>query len=401
MALEEEKLKNIEDKMGKIVSSKINKLIKSGIRISDMQMSADINYPYQKEVKSKITGKSKVLISKTLFELDEKIQNAVKELRNEEIKTLSLNYSQDPKQAVKMMTDDIIEYRKQFEYILSQSLEKDDRYDWEKYMIKDTYPEFIYSEEIKEDETQEKESNKSFFSKLFKLKKEDENKNSCNDNNSKINALKEYLIKKEEFEKKKRKNNSEILYLKKYFEQSEQSAVQKYAEMIIETSEYTVDIEADKHIRYNQYEKSLTVNFLFGSSKSFPIIKEFIFNDATLSFEEIMFSKKEIEEFYIHILYTVCVRTIHELFEAIYTNSVNTITFNGYVINENGDVNSIIFNSDIGQNSMVRCVFSVTAPREKFLLIDLTKQSVEKTLESLGINYVRFFNDNTHLMYAL
>ncbi len=65
--------------------------------------------------------------------------------------------------------------------------------------------------------------------------------------------------------------------------------------------------------------------------------------------------KQKAEEMYRTILYRVAVRTIHEIYESVYTGVVNEIKFNGFIVDE-------------GEN---QCAFTMKSDKNSFLSLDL------------------------------
>ena len=62
-----------------------------------------------------------------------------------------------------------------------------------------------------------------------------------------------------------------------------------------------------------------------------PKIKEVRFIKSRKEIKEIPLSQSQINNLYDSSLYQICLRTIHELFEADTVNGLDIITFNGFV----------------------------------------------------------------------
>ena len=96
----------------------------------------------------------------------------------------------------------------------------------------------------------------------------------------------------------------------------------------------------------------------------------------------------EAEQFYEKTLLSVALRTIHELYEAIYNGAVETILVTGYTPGNRGDVQD-----EFGDDA--RCIFRICAESSVFRNISISDENVEDVLEQLGIERVERFTDQS------
>ncbi len=66
----------------------------------------------------------------------------------------------------------------------------------------------------------------------------------------KTKALQEYLVAKQEFEATQRQHNADVRFLKESFELGEESAIEKYASVVLANSQYPPELEMDYDVDY-------------------------------------------------------------------------------------------------------------------------------------------------------
>ena len=165
-------------------------------------------------------------------------------------------------------------------------------------------------------------------------------------------------------------------YLRRTFESGEQDSIEKYISLVLSYSKYPADFEHDFDISYNPDDKSVIVNYLFQDIDSFPITEKYEYNDTNDEIEEVLMDKQKAEEMYRTILYRVAVRTIHEIYESVYTGVVNEIKFNGFIVDE-------------GEN---QCAFTMKSDKNSFLSLDLRSRFEDILLSNkIEINAINDF----------
>lgn len=341
-------------------------------------------YPYIRTVTNSYTGQSRTVRAATQWELNTMVEAEELRMQNEELRLRQLEMTNNQRERAEEMTRQVQRIRESFENILAHTLNVNDKLDWNKQYIQEEYPEFSFAEK----KPMKQEESKGFFS-CFKRR---------NDNSSvyekeleiyethKKEALRDYIAKKEAFENNKRKHNTEITYLKNNFEKSEKSAVEKYISIILSNSEYPSELDMDFDVEYDKQEKLIIISFLMPEKENFPFVEKYKYSQISDEIIAQEMKKSTATAFYEQILYSICIRTIHEIYEAVYTNAVDRIVFNAYLLKNS--INEEI--DDFTDN--VRCIFSVSTLRDDFINLDLHNANIEKIIRHLGINRTENFD---------
>ncbi|MDG2658814.1 restriction endonuclease, partial [Vibrio parahaemolyticus] len=104
-----------------------------------------------------------------------------------------------------------------------------------------------------------------------------------------------------------------------------------------------------------------------------PNITEYKYIATRKEVKSVEMKKKDFEEFYESIIFQITLRTIHEIFEAVYNNDVNIVVFNGW----------ISYIDEATGNDSTSCIISVQASREEFEPIKLDRIDYKKCIQSL------------------
>lgn len=168
--------------------------------------------------------------------------------------------------------------------------------------------------------------------------------------------------KKEEFIEKIKEENAKVDALKTAWSNGSEEAVVEHANIVLENSTYENFNSKEFDIQYNSESKTLLVEYLLPPPNKLPTVKNVRFIVSTGELKETHISAKDKKNLFDHVCYQICLRTIHELFEADTYEHIKIIVFNGsvkYIDKATGnDVHSIIL--------------SLMVNREEFLAINLS-----------------------------
>ena len=202
----------------------------------------------------------------------------------------------------------------------------------------------------------------------------------------KKDAIRKYMIEREKFNIRKRRNNAEVRRLKKSFENGEKSAIEKYSKIILANSVYPENFKPDNEINYSPYTKTLTVNLLFCGFENFPDIMKYRCIIENKSVTEVRFSSDEKYRRYEKSLLSAGLRSIHELFEALYGDFVEEIILNAFVPSNNKDIENMTAKFASGVS---RCVYAVSVKKSDFENIEISDENYLDVLENLGMKRVK------------
>lgn len=363
--------------------------------VGELRLTGDKVYPYEVRVSNSYTGVSRIVCAGTRWELETLLESEKKRQRSEEVIKRAMSISPDERSAARIMTENTQGIFEEYRNIIAHTLEIDDRLDWDKRLIVGEYPEFH-----PEPAPIKNISEKKGIAKLFYDSAKDEEiyRREVEEYKSRVETeIRNYLLEKEKFEENKRQNNAEVKFLRKCFEAGEKTAIEKYAGVILANSEYPGTFEKDSEIFYDKVTKTLTVNFLFFPIAVMPSVESYEYSLELQRIVEKHLDEKSKNKMYEQILQDVALRTLHELYEAIYTDSVQSIIFNAFVLNGKRWIEGRA--KAISPSGKMRCVFSVRAHREEFSGIDISSENSEKLLRRFEFVRVKnHFSDVTEMM---
>jgi restriction system protein len=153
--------------------------------------------------------------------------------------------------------------------------------------------------------------------------------------------------------------------------------VEDYCEMALANSEYPDTFPQDFDLEYNQQTKILIVEYALPASEYLPRMKEIKYVKSKDSFTEVFLAGSDLNKLYDDALYQICLRSLHELFEADSVNALAAVSFNDWV-------NSVDKATGKSANA---CVLSIQVKKDEFQAINL--ENVEpktcfKALKGVG-----------------
>jgi len=180
-----------------------------------------------------------------------------------------------------------------------------------------------------------------------------------------------------EYSAKRDQENAAIDNRKAQYESFVSDAVSDYCELVLSASEYPDSFPKEFELEFISGTKILVVDYSLPAPEHLPRVKEVKYVKAKDDMVEVFLSEIELNHIYDGVLYQICLRTIHELFEADVANALSAVVFNGWV-------KSI----DKATGKEVNgCVISVQTTKEEFQKIELANvdpKACFKTLKGIG-----------------
>lgn len=167
--------------------------------------------------------------------------------------------------------------------------------------------------------------------------------------------------------------NDIVDQLKSGVERGEPEAVAEHATLVLEQSDYEGLFEKSFEVAYRPEDKLLLVEYELPDPDALPAVRSVKFVKATGELRESHISEREKRANFESVAYQICLRSIHELFEADEANNISRILFNGAVRHTDRAT---------GRESRP-CILSVLAARETFEAIDLSKVDPKACFKSL------------------
>lgn len=167
--------------------------------------------------------------------------------------------------------------------------------------------------------------------------------------------------------------NAKIDALHAELRAGDSEAVIEHAMLVLENSDYDGLFEKSYTVQYHPDDKLLLLAYDIPAPDTLPQAKSVKFVKATGELVETLISERERKANFESASYQICLRTIHELFEADVEGNLENILFNGMV-------NFV----DPATGADVRsCILSVVASRTTFTAIDLARVDPKTCFKNL------------------
>ncbi len=153
-----------------------------------------------------------------------------------------------------------------------------------------------------------------------------------NQRENKIASLKyEYEKQKTQFELEIETHNQKVDEFEKAYFNGDPEAILSYCNMVLERSEYPESFPQEFRMAYIPESKELVVEYELPQVDVVPRIVEHIYIKSKDKIDDKGRKESEIKALYQDIVAAVCLRTIHELFEADQGKHLEVVVFNGFV----------------------------------------------------------------------
>ncbi len=155
--------------------------------------------------------------------------------------------------------------------------------------------------------------------------------------------------------------NEKVDALEAAWRNGQPNAVEEHAAIVLEASDHDDIVQKQVDIRYDPESGLLLVEYMLPTPDDLPATKGVRFVASTGELKHTKISEREIKTLYDDLCYQICLRTIHELFEADTHKHLSSIAFNG-------KTKSI--DRATGQQNLAT-ILSVVVKREEFSSINL------------------------------
>lgn len=169
------------------------------------------------------------------------------------------------------------------------------------------------------------------------------------------------------------RENAAIDLRKANYESLQPDAISDYCEIILSESEYPESFPKEFDLQYVSETKVLVIDYSLPTPENLPNVKEVKYVKAKDEFHETLLSEAELNRNYDDALYQICLRTLHESFDADVVGALEAIVFNGWV-------ESI----DKATGKEIKgCVISVQAKKQEFQEINLQNVDAKACFKKL------------------
>ena len=183
----------------------------------------------------------------------------------------------------------------------------------------------------------------------------------------------EHTAKEDAFKTQQAHTNAEVDRLASTVASGDEEAVIEHASLVLESSDYDGLFEKSYLLQYDRPRKLIKLAFDLPSIDALPSLKLVKFVKASGELKETFISLRERKANFESVAYQICLRTIHELFEADEAENIDAILFNGFVE---------FVDPATGQNKR-SCLLSLLVDRHTFCAIDLARVDPKTCFKSL------------------
>ncbi len=151
------------------------------------------------------------------------------------------------------------------------------------------------------------------------------------------------------------------------------NGVIEHISIVLDASEYFDIFEKSYVLDYDEEEKLLLIEYELPSPDRMPSVKAVKFVQSTSELKETQLSERDKKSSFDAACYKICLRTMHEVFEADIYNNISKILFNGF---------STAIDKATGKEVRA-CILSVLVDRSEFCEIDLSNVDPKACFKSL------------------
>ncbi|MDO9304123.1 MAG: DUF4236 domain-containing protein [Sulfuricurvum sp.] len=281
---------------------------------------------YYATIENSYLGLQKAIKGSSEVEVQEKAEKQLeiwarkeeRERKKEAIADLQEQFEEESAELAERITS--------YNNILKHTLSIDDKIDWEKNKIPEAFDKIINKTDYFRNVPVESILEVIFFwkkNKRLALLEASEQRYAI--------AQKEFDKEKRQYEASAKEYNQELDQFKKAFESNDEEAIIEYVTKVLNDSEYLPDMVRDYEISYDKNSKALLIDYTLPSPEDVPSAKELKFVKTAKEIRDVPFKKGEFDVFYNAIIAQTVLRTLHEVYESVYTDAVDTVVFNGMV----------------------------------------------------------------------
>jgi len=178
-------------------------------------------------------------------------------------------------------------------------------------------------------------------------------------------------LRKEEYYKRQTESNVVVATLKEKYEKGNEDAVEEYCEIVLNNSEYPESFPKTFDLIYSSENKQLVIDYELPPIDKLPTLKEVKF--VSKQRKEYHITENQLNTLFDLTVLRICLRTVHEIFEADTANNIESVCFNG-----------IVDGLDKSKGHRVRsCIISLQTTKIEFQKINLADIDVKACFKSL------------------
>jgi restriction system protein len=357
---------------------------------------------------------SKTLKSSEFYVLRGKIEDTLRTWESKYQRHLDKIHKENRAEHVDELNQDAKESIESLNNILSHTLSVDDTVDWDAIKRKDAFrvktgnlfnggnvPDFIkfnsYGrptefESISQplEPTYEKVKREyGLFNKLFRgkaikedfenrVKKWEKQKEQTNKDNAEQEvffnqAVSTFDNKNKEFEDEKQRDNEALENIKDRYNQKDPKAIEEYFDLVLNSSLYPDYFPQNWVLEYREDSRIAVVEYDLPAPDQLPTVESYKYIKSRDEVSGKALTQSVRKKLYDSVIYQICIRTIHELFEADVVNALDAVGFNGLVTNTNPATGI----------EETKIIMSIMASKDQFVAFDLGQVDPRATFKHM------------------
>lgn len=227
------------------------------------------------------------------------------------------------------------------------------------------------------------------FSKLFRgksikedfevrVKKWQQEKEQTNKNNKSRELFFNKVVssfenKKKEFEEEKQRDNEALENVKSRYKEKDPKAIEEYCDLVLTGSQYPDYFPQNWLFEYREDNRIAIVEYDLPAPDQLPTVESYKYIKSRDEVSEKVLTQAARKKLYDSAIYQICIRTLHELFEADVINALDAVAFNGLVTNTNPATGI----------EETKLIMSIVASKDQFIAFDLSQIDPKATFKHM------------------
>jgi len=178
---------------------------------------------------------------------------------------------------------------------------------------------------------------------------------------------------KQRFEEEKERDNRRLDDVRSRYSDGDPKAIEEYCDLVLNSSQYPEYFPRDWILEYRTASRTIIVAYELPSPVTLPKIKSYKYVKARDEIVAQQMTAAELKQNYESLIYQICIRTLHELFEADVVDGIDMVAFNGTVTHVNPATGI----------TETKVILSVAADKAEFTTFDLAKVDARATFKHL------------------
>jgi restriction system protein len=186
-------------------------------------------------------------------------------------------------------------------------------------------------------------------------------------------ATRTWEVARAQWESSQAENNAAVQKERDLYQEGAPDAVEEYCDLVLSRSSYPDGLSLEYEVQYLDDTRTAIVEVQLPAVDDMPTLREVKYIQSREEFDEKYLSEGQTKKLYDAVLYQVCLRTLHELFEADAIDAIDAIALNGSVTS---------IDRATGK-SVTACILSIQVNKTEFEDINLEAVDAKACFKNL------------------